>query len=578
MNFFEKKVKLRKTSQRLHIIAALSALIFIAYGAKLVEVQAYQAPTLSLAATDNRTRTAVLTANRGEITDRNGAPLAISVEARNLTADQTKVVDYEETAKQIAEILSLDWAGLATNLIGEKRFVYLAKKITPAQWNEIRSLRLPGIYSEKTTDRIYPANTLAASLIGFVGAEGHGMSGIEYAFEEMLSGENGSMKFEASAGGRQLPQGLHSQVDPVPGVGLRLTIDRDLQYVAEQSLAGQVDAAAAKSGTLVAMEVKTGKILALVNYPTFDANFPSESDPTTWVNRALVDSYEPGSTAKLMTVAAVVNENVAGPNTQFIIPPELKRPSKTFRDHTPHPTLQLTLTGVFAKSSNIGTILASEMLGEKKFYEYLKRFGVGQPTGLNFPGESNGKLPDLETWSNTSFPTFSFGQGYSVNAVQIASMYATVANDGKRIPPTLIEGFIQNDGSFKALEAKEPIEVITPNSAKIVREMMETVVSDEGTAPMASIAGYRVGGKTGTAQVVDPECKCYSDDVIASFIGMAPAEDPEIVVAISIHHPKNGRWGGRLAGPVFKEVAQYALQERNIAPSEGAMKKLPVEW
>lgn len=578
MNFFEKKVKLRKTSQRLHIIAALSALIFTAYGAKLVEVQAYQAPTLSLAATDNRTRTAVLTANRGEITDRNGAPLAISVEARNLTADQTKVVDPEQTAKQIAEILSLDWSELATNLIGEKRFVYLAKKITPAQWNEIRSLRLPGIYSEKTTDRIYPANTVAASLIGFVGAEGHGMSGIEYAFEEMLSGENGSMKFEASAGGRQLPQGLHSQVDPVPGVGLRLTIDRDLQYVAEQSLASQVDAAAAKSGTLVAMEVKTGKILALVNYPTFDANFPSESDPTTWVNRALVDSYEPGSTAKLMTVAAVVNENVAGPNTQFIIPPELKRPSKTFRDHTPHPTLQLTLTGVFAKSSNIGTILASEMLGEKKFYEYLKRFGVGQPTGLNFPGESNGKLPELETWSNTSFPTFSFGQGYTVNAVQIASMYATVANDGKRIPPSLIEGFIQTDGSFKALEAKEPIEVITPNSAKIVREMMETVVSDEGTAPMASIAGYRVGGKTGTAQVVDPECRCYSDNVIASFIGMAPAEDPEIVVAISIHHPKNGRWGGRLAGPVFKEVAQYALQERNIAPSEGAMKKLPVEW
>lgn len=578
MNFFEKKVKLRKTSQRLHLIAFLSALIFTAYGAKLVEVQAYQAPELSLAASDNRTRTAVLTANRGEITDRNGAPLAISVEARNLTADQTKVVNPEQTASQIAKVLNLDSAELVSNLIGDRRFVYLAKKITPSQWNEIKNLRLPGVYSEKTTDRIYPANTLAASLIGFVGAEGHGMSGIEYAFEEMLSGENGSMKFEASAGGKQLPQGLHSQIDPVPGVGIRLTIDRDLQYVAEQSLASQVDAAAAKSGTLVAMEVKTGKILALVNYPTFDANFPSESDPSTWVNRALVDAYEPGSTAKLMTVAAVVNENVAGPNTQFVIPPELKRPSKTFRDHTPHPTLQLTLTGVFAKSSNIGTILASEMIGEKKFHEYLKRFGVGEPTGLSFPGESSGKLPELEAWSNTSFPTFSFGQGYTVNAVQIASMYATVANDGKRIPPTVIEGFIQTDGSFKALEAKKPIEVITKNSSKIVREMMETVVSDEGTAPMASIAGYRVGGKTGTAQVVDPECKCYSDKVIASFIGMAPAEDPEIVVAISIHHPQNGRWGGRLAGPVFKEVAQYALQERNIAPSEGAMKKLPVEW
>lgn len=578
MNFLEKKVKLRRNSQRFHAIATLSLLIFFAYGAKLVQVQAYQAPSLSLAATDNRTRTATLTAYRGEITDRNGAPLAISVEARNLTADQTKVVNPEETAKQIAQILNIDLAELSLNLIGDKRFVYLAKKITPNQWNQIKELNLPGIYSEKTTSRVYPADTLAASLIGFVGAEGFGMSGIEYAYEELLSGEDGRMEFEASAGGKQLPQGLHSQVDPVPGVGIQLTIDRDLQYVAEQALANQVDAAQARSGTLVAIEAKTGKILALVNYPTFNANLPNESDPNTWVNRALVDSYEPGSTAKLMTVAAVVNENVAGPNTQFIIPPELKRPSKTFKDHTPHPTLQLTLTGVFAKSSNIGTILASEMLGEEKFYDYLKKFGVGEPSGLNFPGESKGRLPKLKNWSNTSFPTFSFGQGYTVNAVQIASMYATVANDGKRIPPTLIEGFIQTDGSFKAAEPKEAIEVISPQSAQIVREMMETVVSDEGTAPMASISGYRVGGKTGTAQVVDPECKCYSDDVIASFIGMTPAENPEIVVAISIHHPKNGRWGGRLAGPVFKEVAQYALQDRNIAPSEGAMKKLPVEW
>lgn len=578
MSFLDKKVKLRKNSQRLHAIAALSALILAGFGAKLVQVQAYQAPSLSLAATDNRTRTAVLTAIRGEITDRKGAPLAISVEARDLTADQTKVVDPDRTAREIAEILNLEAEDIKINLIGDRRFAYLAKKITPTQWNEIRKLRLPGIYSEKTTARIYPADTLAASLIGFVGAEGHGMSGIEYAFEEMLSGEDGSMKFEASAGGRQLPQGLHSRVEPTPGVGIRLTIDRDLQYVAEQALANQVDAAQAKSGTLVAIEVKTGKILALVNYPTFNANSPGESDPNTWVNRALVDSYEPGSTAKLMTVAAVVNENVAGPNTQFIIPPQLKRPSKTFKDHTPHPTLQLTLTGVFAKSSNIGTILAAEKIGEKKFHEYLKRFGVGEPTGLNFPGESKGRLPELKNWSNTSFPTFSFGQGYTVNAVQIASMYATVANDGKRIPPTLIEGFLQTDGSFKAAEPKPAIEVISPRSAQIVREMMETVVSDEGTAPMASIAGYRVGGKTGTAQVVDPECRCYSDNVIASFIGMAPAEDPEIVVAISIHHPKNGRWGGRLAGPVFKEVAQYALQDRNIAPSEGAMKKLPVEW
>jgi cell division protein FtsI (penicillin-binding protein 3) len=581
MNFLNKKVRLGKKSQRFHAIAALTVLVLGGYGVKLVELQAYRAPALSLKATENRSRTVPLTANRGEITDRKGAPLAISVEARDLTADQTKVVNPAETARQIAEILKVDEEQqvlIENSLIGDKRFAYVIKKITPSEWNEIRSLRLPGIYSEKTTSRIYPGDAIAASLIGFVGAEGYGMNGIEHAFNEMLAGKDGQMKYESSAGGRQLPQGLSSQQDPVSGIGIRLTIDRDLQYVAEQALADRVEYAQAKSGTLVAIEVKTGKILALANYPTFNPNTPLESDPNTWVNRALVDSYEPGSTAKVMTMAAVVNENIAGPNTQFIIPPVLKRPSKIFKDHEPHPTLQLTLTGVLAKSSNIGTILAAEMLGKNKFYDYLKKFGVGEPTGLNFPGESKGRLPKVKDWSITSFPTFAFGQGYMVNAVQIASMYATIANDGKRIPPSLIEGFIQEDGSFQPTEAAAPVEVISPRSAQIVREMMETVVSDEGTAPMASIAGYRVGGKTGTAQVVDPECRCYSTEVIASFIGMAPAEDPEIVVAIAIHHPKNGRWGGRLAGPVFKEVAQYALQDRNIPPSEGTPVKLPVEW
>jgi cell division protein FtsI (penicillin-binding protein 3) len=578
MNFLDKKIKLQKNSRRLHAIGAITVLILGGYGVKLVQLQAYQAPKLSLQAVENRKRDVVLTAHRGEITDRNGAPLAITVEAQNLTTDQTKVINPKETAIAIAQVLNLDAAEIESALTGDKRFAYVVKAITPAQWNQIKSLKLAGIYAEKTTSRIYPGATVAASLIGFVGAEGHGMSGIEHALNDSLAGKSGRVIYEASAGGRQLPQGLSSQNDPVPGRGIRLTIDRDLQYIAEQSLAARVDFAQAKSGTLVAIEVKTGKILALANYPSFDANNPADSDPTTWVNRALVDSYEPGSTAKVMTMAAVVNENVAGPNTQFVIPPVLKRPSKTFKDHEPHPTLHLTLTGVLAKSSNIGTILAAEMLGQEKFYDYLKKFGVGEPTGLNFPGESKGRLPKIKDWSITSFPTFAFGQGYMVNAVQIASMYATVANDGKRIPPTLIEGYLNSDGSFEATEEPKAIEVISPNAAKIVREMMETVVSDEGTAPMASISGYRVGGKTGTAQVADPECRCYSKDVIASFIGMAPAENPEIVVAIAIHHPRNGRWGGSLAGPVFKEVAQYALQDRNIPPSEGLPPKLAVEW
>ena len=452
------------------------------------------------------------------------------------------------------------------------------KKITPEQWNKLKQLKLPGIFSEKTTKRIYPSNTLAASTIGFVGGEGKGLAGLEYGFESELAGSQGEVTVEISAGGRPLPSGIASEKKSVPGMGIRLTIDRDLQFVAEQSLAARVQFAQADSGTLVAISPKTGKILALATYPTFDANYPSEAQPGVTVNHALVDAYEPGSTAKVMTMAGLLNEGVASPATPFTIPPVLKRNGKTFHDSVPHPTLKLTMTGVLAKSSNIGTIQAAELMGAEKFNNYLTKFGVGQETGMQFPGESKGRLPKLEKWSGTSFPTFAFGQGYMVSAVQIASMYATIANDGVRMNPSLIEGYVMPNGEYQTSAPTTRTEVISVAAAKTLREMMEIVVSDDGTAPLAELPGYRVAGKTGTAEVVDPICKCYSNEVIASFIGMAPAENPEIVVALAIHKPRNGRWGGSLAGPVFKEVAQYSLKQLNIPPSNGKPTGYPVEW
>jgi cell division protein FtsI (penicillin-binding protein 3) len=519
-----------------------------------------------------------LPAQRGEITDRKGAPLAITVDARDITVDQTMVLDPAGTANAIAGITGADVATLIPELSGDRKFNYVLKKITPEQWTKIKELKLPGIFSEKTTKRIYPSNTLASSTIGFIGGEDKGLAGLEYGFEKELAGSQGEVTVEISAGGRPLPSGIASEKKPVPGMGIRLTIDRDLQFVAEQALAARVEYAQASSGTLVAISPKTGKILALVNYPTFDSNKPGEAAEGVTVNHALVDAYEPGSTAKVMTMAGLLNEGVSSPTTPFTIPPVLKRSGKTFHDHEPHPTLKLTMTGVLAKSSNIGTIQAAELMGAEKFDSYLRKFGVAQATGMQFPGESKGRLPKLEKWSGTSFPTFAFGQGYMVTAVQIASMYATIANDGVRINPSLIEGYVMPNGQYQAAAEPERTEVISVAAAKTLREMMETVVSDEGTAPVAAIPGYRVAGKTGTSQVVDPNCKCYSRDVIASFIGMAPAEDPEIVVAVAIHHPQNGRYGGMLAGPVFKEVAQYSLQQLNIPPSNGKPTGYPVEW
>jgi cell division protein FtsI (penicillin-binding protein 3) len=571
-------IKLKTGPRRMRGALAFCFVVLSIFGLRLFQLQALDAPQLAATAAENRTRTLILPAQRGEITDRKGAPLAITVDARDITVDQTMVLDPAGTANAIAGITGADVATLLPELSGDRKFNYVLKKITPEQWTKIKELKLPGIFSEKTTKRIYPSNTLASSTIGFIGGEDKGLAGLEYGFEKELAGSQGEVTVEISAGGRPLPSGIASEKKPVPGMGIRLTIDRDLQFVAEQALAARVEYAQADSGTLVAISPKTGKILALATYPTFDSNKPGEAKDGVTVNHALVDAYEPGSTAKVMTMAGLLNEGVASPTTPFTIPPVLKRNGKTFHDHDPHPTLKLTMTGVLAKSSNIGTIQASELMGAEKFDSYLRKFGVGQATGMQFPGESKGRLPKLEKWSGTSFPTFAFGQGYMVTAVQIASMYATIANDGIRINPSLIEGYVMPNGEYQVAAEPERTEVISVAAAKTLREMMETVVSDEGTAPLAEIPGYRVAGKTGTAQVVDPACRCYSKEVIASFIGMAPAEDPEIVVAVAIHHPRNGRWGGLLAGPVFKEVAQYSLQQLNIPPSNGKPTGYPVEW
>jgi len=571
-------IKLKTGPRRMRGALAFCFIVLSIFGLRLFQLQALDAPQLAAAAAEKRTRTLILPAQRGEITDRKGAPLAITVDARDITVDQTMVLDPAGTANAIAGITGADVATLIPELSGDRKFNYVLKKITPEQWTKIKELKLPGIFSEKTTKRIYPSNTLASSTIGFIGGEDKGLAGLEYGFEKELAGSQGEVTVEISAGGRPLPSGIASEKKPVPGMGIRLTIDRDLQFVAEQALAARVEYAQASSGTLVAISPKTGKILALVNYPTFDSNKPGEAAEGVTVNHALVDAYEPGSTAKVMTMAGLLNEGVSSPTTPFTIPPVLKRSGKTFHDHEPHPTLKLTMTGVLAKSSNIGTIQAAELMGAEKFDSYLRKFGVGQATGMQFPGESKGRLPKLDKWSGTSFPTFAFGQGYMVTAVQIASMYATIANDGVRINPSLIEGYVMPNGEYQAAAEPERTEVISAAAAKTLREMMETVVSVEGTAPLAAIPGYRVAGKTGTSQVADPICKCYSRDVIASFIGMAPAEDPEIVVAVAIHHPQNGRYGGLLAGPVFKEVAQYSLQQLNIPPSNGKPTGYPVEW
>jgi cell division protein FtsI (penicillin-binding protein 3) len=290
----------------------------------------------------------------------------------------------------------------------------------------------------------------------------------------------------------------------------------------------------------------------------------------------LTDVFEPGSTGKVITLSGVVNEGAANPYTVIKVPPSLRRGGKAFKDHTPHGTLRLTLSGIMAQSSNIGTILAAERIGEEKLYDYMKRFGIGEATGTNFPAEGKGYVPPVENWSATSMPTIAFGQGLSVNAVQAANVFATVANGGVRQDPRVVDALIAPSGEVVTPESRKRTRVISRVAAQQVLTMLETVVGDGGTAPLAKIPGYRVGGKTGTAMYVDPRCGCYNGDVVASFIGVAPVDDPELVVAVFVSQPRSGRYGGQLGGPVFKRVMTYSLQARQIPPTGTRAPRIPL--
>jgi cell division protein FtsI (penicillin-binding protein 3) len=552
-------------------------MVFTVVAGRVIDLQAIQGPALAAAAAQDRLRTVELPATRGDITDVNGVPLATTVASRNVVVDQTRVTDPEQAAQQVADVLGGDPAAYLPRMSGERKFVYLAKNVSPEVWARLADRRVPGIFSEATTTRVYPAAEVAANVVGHVRADGTGGSGLEHGLDTELAGTPGTQVYESSAKGTEIPTVATSGTDPVAGTDVRLTIDRDLQWVAQDAIAQKVKEAKADSGTVVVMDPRTGHILALATVPTFDPNRPAEAAAANITNRALSDVFEPGSTSKVMTIAAVIEEGAAGPRTRMVIPPQLKRPEKTWNDHSPHGTLKLTLNGVLAKSSNIGTIMAAERIGGEKLYSYIKKFGVGEPTGLRFPGESTGYVPPTDKWSATSFGTIAFGQGLSVNAVQAASVFATIANGGVRVTPTLVAGYTGADGTYQAAPASSGTRVVSEKTADTVLSMLESVVSDEGTAPKAAIPGYRVAGKTGTANRIDDSCGCYRG-YTASFIGIAPADDPRLVVAVFLQNPRNGHYGGVLGGPVFKRVTTYGLEHLRIPPSGTPRPKLAVEW
>jgi cell division protein FtsI (penicillin-binding protein 3) len=345
-----------------------------------------------------------------------------------------------------------------------------------------------------------------------------------------------------------------------------LTIDRDIQWIAQREIRKAVTKARAQSGTVIVMDPATGAILAHATFPTFEPGKTKGVDSRRWQNPSVQEVYEPGSTGKVITFAAAMEEGKVSPETVLTVPDKIKRYDKVFHDHDPHPVLKLTLTGALAQSSNVASIKVGEMISHEKLHDYLIRFGIASKTGSGLPGEESGKLLEVSQWSGTTAPTVAFGQGYSLTAMQATSVFATIANDGVRVAPTLIAGTTDAGGRFSPNENQKSERIISSQTASQLRVMMESVVSSSGTAPQAAISGYRVAGKTGTARRIDDSCGCYRG-YTSSFIGFAPAENPKYVASVTIQDPKGVYYGGYLGGPVFREVMGFVLRDQRIAPS-----------
>lgn len=602
-------IRLGSPRPRLRLISLALTLMLIAFVVRLLQVQAVDASAYTAKADQNRYVGRTLAAVRGEITDRNGVELATSVDAYDITADPTLFTPKatgvkdapEQAAAFLAPMIGQDTAAVTRKLeTPDTRYVLLAHRQTPQVWNQIKDLKntlaakartdkgtvnvLAGVLAEPTSKRVYPNGDLAAGVLGWVNADGKGGGGVEQQLNAELAGKDGRIRY-AQSGGRLVPTAGSAETPAVAGSDVELTIDRDIQWAAQNAIAEQVKKSRADRGYVVVQDTRTGQILAMADSPGFDPNDLSKADPAALGNAALQDAYEPGSTAKVMSMAAVLQENVATPMTHVTVPNRLHRGDRLFQDDIDHGTWYLTLNGVLAKSSNIGTILATGQLGKTQpeanqvLYSYLRKFGIGGASGLDFPGETKGILAPPGRWSTSQQYTIPFGQGVSMNAVQAASVYSTIANGGVRVEPTLVRGIKGPDGRFTPAPKPERNRVVSDRTAKTVAQMLESVVDDgQGTGNKARIPGYRVAGKTGTANRVDPATGKYRG-YTSSFAGFAPADNPRVTVYCAIQNATKGSYyGGDICGPIFKQVMEFALKTLQVPPTGAAAANLPVTF
>lgn len=519
---------------------------------------------------DGQHHTAIeLRARRGDIVDRRGRELAVTAMVPSVTAVPAAVSDPDGTARALARLLDLDPAPIARRLARGNQFAWIARHVTPEQARAVEAAGLEGIHLTEEPRRFYPNRTVAGALLGFAGIDGVGLEGIERDWDRHLRGREYVVEVLRDARGRRLLTGGYLPIEQLSGHRLELTLDARIQQVAESSLAHQVREMDARGGVVIVMEPETGDVLAMAQTPAFDPNLFSQADPGDWRNRAVTDILEPGSTIKPFLVAAALDAGTVRPDTVFDgMKGRIKVGRKVIRDV--HAADELTALEVVQKSSNVGAVQIAQRLGREQYHAYLRAFGFGEETGLGLRGEQAGVLRPASRWGQIHLATIAYGYGITATPLQMARAMAAIANGGELMRPRLVRRVV--DAAGRVVEEIPPRvvrRVLDPAAARDITRALEMVTQDGGTGRRARVPGYRVAGKTGTAHMVDPLIGGYSRDKIrASFLGFVPAQDPKLVIYVVVDEPLNGRYGGEVAAPVFREIAREVLPYLGIEATE----------
>ncbi len=578
------------SERRLWWAFILIAVVLSIFAARLVQLQGLDPDQYATMAAEEGSETIVLPARRGDILDRKGEPLAASASGLMVVADPALTVERAPSlARFLAARLGVDYFTTLQRLRApDSRFQYIARQVPASVATEVvqeaERRDYDGLATHQDPLRTYPGRDIAANVLGFLGAprpdgSARPSAGLEAAFNDYLSGTDGVARYQIGAGSR-IPLGSHTVTAPSDGGDLRTTIDQELQWYAQRVLRETVRNARGDSGYAVVMDSRTGELLAVADDPTYDASSPQQYPEALYNSRALTDVYEPGSVEKVLTMAGLLDAGLVTPTTRFTVPPVLNRQDRPINDYFEHGTIRLTLAGILAKSSNIGTVRAADHFRPGQLRRYLTAFGLGRRTGIGLDGETRGLLPDPAMWTSQTGDRIAFGQSLSVNAIQMAAAVNTIANGGVRVDPSLLQGSATtDDGVAVGTDTVGKHRVVSEEAASGVAQMMERVIDPEaGVAPGAAVPGYRVAGKTGTAQRVGSECRCYDGTFTVSFAGFAPADDPRFTIYVVVQNPRNGGGGGSVGGPAFAKLMGYTLRRYGVPPTGTPPSRLPVEW